>query len=394
VRRFSFRFIFVYWVLYCFPFPLNRVPKVRALFGWWDSAMDAVVTAAARLLRVSVAVKPGDSGDTTWNWVQLPVLIVLSLAAAGLWMLLDRREHERMREGLRDYVRLFLAVTMIGYGMVKVVPWQFPPPLLDRLVQSYGSSSPMGLLWTFMGASRAYGVFTGAIEMLGGLLLAFRRTTLAGALLSAGAMANVVALNLFYDVPVKIFSMHLLVMALWIAAPDLPRLLGFVFARTNASRWQQVAGVVVVAYAAHLPFVYQQARRKYGDLVPPSPLRGIWRFDELTENGVPRAPLMTDATRWRRLIFDDPHGASIISMDDTRQRFLAKIEGRKITLASDEHPDDAAVLTYSRPDKDTLIVDGTVAGKRVHAVCRLEPEKKYLLSSRGFHWISEYPFDR
>jgi hypothetical protein len=67
----------------------------------------------------------------------------------------------------------------------------------------------MGLLWTFMGASAAYTIFTGLGELVGGLLLTTRRTALAGALVSAAVMTHVAVLNFCYDVPVKLFSMVL-----------------------------------------------------------------------------------------------------------------------------------------------------------------------------------------
>jgi len=63
---------------------------------------------------------------------------------------------------------------------------------------------------TFMGASTPYNVFTGASEMLAGVLLFFPTTTLLGALLAMAVMTQVVALNFCYDVPVKLFSTHLL----------------------------------------------------------------------------------------------------------------------------------------------------------------------------------------
>jgi hypothetical protein len=76
-------------------------------------------------------------------------------------------------------------------------------------------------------------MFTGVAEMLGGLLLTTRRTTLLGALLCIGVLANVFMLNVGYDVPVKVLSFHLLAMAVFLAAPDLGRLAElFLFNRT------------------------------------------------------------------------------------------------------------------------------------------------------------------
>jgi hypothetical protein len=58
----------------------------------------------------------------------------------------------------------------------------------------------------------------------GGLLLLFRRTTSLGAMVSCAVTANVVALNFCYDVPVKLYSINILLMAVFLLAPDLRRL--------------------------------------------------------------------------------------------------------------------------------------------------------------------------
>ncbi len=124
---------------------------------------------------------------------------------------------------LRLLVRYTLAFTLFGYGFAKIFPLQFPPPRLFRLIQPYGDFSPMGVLWNFMGASVPYQIFSGAAEALGGFLLLFRPTTTLGALVSFAVMANVVALNFCYDVPVKLYSCNLLLMAVFLAAGDAPR---------------------------------------------------------------------------------------------------------------------------------------------------------------------------
>ena len=99
---------------------------------------------------------------------------------------------------------------LLSYGFAKVYKTQFPEPSLIRLLQPLGSFSPMGLAWTYMGFSEAYNMYTGMLEVLGGLLLIWRRTTTLGALLVAGVMSHVVVMNFTYDIPVKLLSMHLL----------------------------------------------------------------------------------------------------------------------------------------------------------------------------------------
>jgi hypothetical protein len=47
-------------------------------------------------------------------------------------------------------------------------------------------------------------------------------------------LANIVALTFCYDVPVKLYSSHLLLMAVFLVAPDLRRLLNLVWNRPTA----------------------------------------------------------------------------------------------------------------------------------------------------------------
>ena len=57
-----------------------------------------------------------------------------------------------------------------------------PSPSIESLRETYGASSPMRLLWTFMGVSAGYRIFSGLAEALPGFLLLFRRTSTVGGL--------------------------------------------------------------------------------------------------------------------------------------------------------------------------------------------------------------------
>ncbi|HEX7182871.1 MAG TPA: DoxX family protein, partial [Thermoanaerobaculia bacterium] len=180
VKRLLFRFACVYLVLYSFPFPLDYMPYIDVFVVLpYQKLQDAVVlwTGKHVFLTDVEIFRPNGSGDSTYDYVLAFSFLVFSVAATLVWTLLDRkrRNYERLHEWLRIYVRFVLATAMISYGAYKVIPSQFPAPSLDRLMQPFGDASPMGLLWTFIGASTAYNIFGGVGEMLGGLLLTFRR---------------------------------------------------------------------------------------------------------------------------------------------------------------------------------------------------------------------------
>ena len=407
-KRWLFAFTVAFFVLENWWFPWGYIPLFDKPVEWVSNLWDAIVIpTAANVFHVTAIATQTGSGDTTYNFVQLAIYLALALVASLVWATLDRTpaHYEHISALFRVYLRFALAAAMVGYGTVKVIQSQFPPPTLDRLVEPIGAASPMGLLWTFMGASRAYNFLTGSIELMGGILLATRRTTLLGALLSAGAMANVVALNFCYDVPVKLYSIQLFLEALIIAAPDFQRMAKLflrdepsLFRNAWAARTATVAGVLFVATMVFLGLKgANDVARSSGYLSPRSPLRGVWSVDELTDNGAPRPPLTTDLTRWRRIIFDSPRFAFIQFMSDSRLRYRCALDekARSIKLTDWEDAKRVLNLTYGRPDPRTLVLDTTVDGHRLHAICHLsDVAAKPLLTTRGFHWINEFPFNR
>jgi hypothetical protein len=410
-KRIFFRFAVAFFVLINFPFPLDFIP-IDSLEPVLQKISDAPVHLTARMLHVSVDVRPNGSGDTTYNWVRLLSVFIIAAVIALIWTILDRRprNYDKGWIAFRAYLRFVVAVAMISYGLAKVIPTQFPPPTLDRLMQPFGDASPMGLLWTFMGASVAYNIFTGAAELLGGLLLTMRRTTLLGALVSIGVLSNIVALNFMYDVPVKIYSLQLLAMAIVIALPELPRLFDF-FVRHRAvaaqrlprlteSRRLEIAGTVVrtIALAVVLFMSLKEVRGLYQMMTSTarrSPLYGVWRVDDFQIDGR-TIPAFTDPSRWRRLIFEMRFMMSVQLMSDSRVRTNIKLDDKKRTLVVTRRDDPAwdGRLSYAQPNPDTLIINGILGGKNVHALARREPLPKFLLTTRGFHWINEFPFNR
>jgi hypothetical protein len=407
--RALFRFGFVYLVLYNLPFPLDLIPWAGEIITqpYADLWNRLVPWFGKHLLGLNITVRPNGSGDTTYNYVQLLIYVILAAAAALVWTLLDRKrtEYGRLYEGLRIYVRLSLAVAMLAYGAYKIIPSQFGAPFPSQLLEPIGEASPMGLLWTFMGASSAYTMFTGAAEFLGGLLLVFRRTTVLGALVCIGVMSNVVLLNYSYDIPVKLFSSHLLAMAVFLLLPDLRRLLHlFVLNRPvepavihPLGRKMLVAQALIVVVCGGYPLYRSwEGSKQFGNLAPKPPLYGIWAVDELEADGAARPPLLSDAKRWRRVVFDYPGYAVVQLMDGTRAYYGLTLGKRKLALESwDKESEKKRIhLAYQEIQPGVLTMEGALDGHASRLKLRRESESSYRLVSRGFHWINETPFNR
>jgi hypothetical protein len=411
MKRGLFRFAFSYLVLYLLPFPLNVFwPSLQ----WYENLWNAVVPWVGRhVFETDVNVLPNGSGDTTYNYIQVFCFLVLALAAALVWTLLDRRRahYRTLHEWLRVYVRFGLAVAMISYAAVKIIKSQFPDPSFDRLLQPFGDSSPMGLLWTFMGASVSYNVFTGLGELAGGLLLTARRTTLLGALVCIAVLANVVMLNFSYDVPVKLYSSHLLAMAVFLTLPDLRRLgdfflfhralepmeVGRLVRRNWLHRGVLILRVLFVACVLYVSLSGAwQNYQWYAGRAQSSPLYGIWEVDEFETDGTARPPLATDATRWRRMIFDYRGVLAIQNMDNSRHRYGLELDAarKRLALVKRDDPTWKTSVAFERPAPALLTLRTRFDGHDIRARLHRVENPEFLLTSRGFHWINETPFSR
>jgi hypothetical protein len=315
---------------------------------------------------------------------------------------------------------------MLGYGFVKVFPLQFPYPFFYKLTEPFGDFSPMGALWYFMGSSPAYVMFSGSAEVIAGTLLLFRRTALSGALAATAVLTNIVALNLCYDVPVKLYSANLLIMALFLVSGDLGRVRDALLSnRAIDARvpsgiqfprpWLRLTvRVLAPVYLGWCFFgLIRDDWKMYRDTyIHPDrpPIYGLYDVESFTVNGALRAPLLTDSGQWKKVMLEFPGSFQVRLMDDSLKAWPAAYDKNKKTISlrhtgeynaarntvalnspKDRRPD---VLTWSVPDSGHVVIQGELDAHRVSVKLRRVDVSKFLLRSRGFHWINERPFNR
>lgn len=437
-RRFSFRLLVSYFVLYAIPFPFSSIPWVGTYLQQgvrWLRVQGAEVLAAHVFgIERELFSGPTGSGDTTLDYLLLVLMSALALLAAVVWTLLDRKRTDYRRAGsyFEVAVRYVLGLVMLSYGFAKLIPTQFTTPSLERLLQPLSDFSPMGLLWTFMGFSQPYTIFAGFSEVLGGTLLFFRRTRMLGAMVVAAVMANVVMMNFSYDVPVKLYSMHLLLMALGLLALDARRLVAFFLRnapvppveepRLAHRRWVKVAGwtiaLLLVGNAVWGGITGGwDVYHSWGAGRERPALYGIHDVERFVADGEELPPLLTDEVRWKALVVDRalpmrwgeeefPGRISVVHMDGSRVSHPVMLdeEAGTITRVPDEQPTlEAAreagveitdVLRYERPEEGVLEVTGTWQGKEIEVRLAERDLSELELTGRGFHWINEVPYNR
>ena len=438
IGRYCFRFLLFYWICFTFPFPLDLVglpfqlvepndqpvwmkaagEKYGEAYSWMTRQKnDACSWLGDRLLHVEVIIQPTGSGDTMRSYVGCLCAGAIAALAALMWtagMLLVERwkphwHGDNVLYGLvRVMVRFFLCEMLFGYGFHKVFPLQFAEPSSFRLAQQLGDMSPMGLLWTFMGFSPSYQSFTGAIEALGGLLLTARRTTLLGALITVVAMTHIFALNMCFDVPVKLYSVHYLMMAIFLAAPELPRFIrAVVLGEAVAAKPftpllgsvkldRFVVGLRTLLVAAMLYAPIHGSYKRWSDMYggPAPPVIGRWELVSIWVDD--QEPDKDDPMNWSSLDFSSKKVVRLIGPKPPAVVYTITwdTQQKKLTLAKLRSPTPSATFSYDLPEPDQLELEGSIDGKAVSATLKPAPEKRYQLRDRGFQWIQELPYNR
>jgi uncharacterized membrane protein YphA (DoxX/SURF4 family) len=350
----------------------------------------------------------GNSGDTAFHWVQTAIVLLLAMIVTALWSALDRRRSDdaALRTWFRLFVRVALAAQMFYYGMAKIIPTQFPPPGLVTLVEPVGHSSLSDLLWTFIGASTSYQVFTGCAELLAGLLLLAPRTTMLGALIGLADMIQVFVLNMTYDFGLKQISFHLILMFVFLLAPDFRRLANVLVLNRateparepplfRTPRANRLAVVAQIAFGIYLLGMFTSLSLRYwsgegGPGSPRSPLYGIWNVDVLSIDGESRPPILNDYDRrWRRAIFDTPDVVVFQRTDDSLAHYQSSVDiaSKTVTLTRRNSANWIARFTFDRPAPDRLLLDGTMDGQRLQIQLRLVELDTFRLLNSGFRWI-------
>jgi uncharacterized membrane protein YphA (DoxX/SURF4 family) len=395
--RLAFRFCFIYFSLY------TVLPKIEQLLlpanglpGVGQVIDGLVAWTGLHMFHVTATPVESGSGDTMYDWVTTFCTLLVAVAGTAVWSVLDRRrdQYDRLDRWFRVLMRFALGSTMIGYGFAKAIPLQMPAPSLTRLLEPYGNFSPMGALWYSIGASFPYEIFVGCAEVLGGVLLFIPRTALLGALICLADTVEIFTLNMTYDVPVKLFSFHLVLMSLVLLAPDVLRVCRAVF--YHRVRW--LATSVHVVLGAYLVWIAMSGSVRqwytFGGGAPKPPLYGIWDIDRMTIDGVERAPLVTDFDRWRRVVIQFPTAITFWRMDDSTYALGSTVDAAAKTITISRANNVKNHFTFDQPDPDHLTLDGDFGGHRIHMDTHLFDRQKFLLVTRGFNWIQELPFNR
>jgi hypothetical protein len=220
------------------------------------------------------------------------------------------------------------------------------------------------------------------------------------------------AINYCFDVPVKLLSTALVLMALFLIARDANRFFNFFFLNKPApasnlsphrfkARWKNITLIsikyLLIAYTVFFGLKGAlETAKTYGDTAKKPPLYGLYDVKAFIVNKDTLKPLTTDTVRWRKLAISYPGNAFVKFINDSTNYFAFKIDTLKKKIVMNKYSDTVHkyTFTYYTPNKDSLVLKGTFKKDSIQVRFHKDDVNKFLLVRRGFHWINEYPFNR
>lgn len=398
---------------------IENLPYVSVVTQPWYWLQEQLVQFANKnIFKVYKELVPlNGSGDTSWAWTHLWFFTLFSLLVSLIWTVADKNKngYPKWNYLLVTIVRYNVAMVAFGYGIIKVFALQMWFPSVSQLATPLGEFLPMRLSWLFIGYSTPYQVFSGVAEVIVGLLLFNRKTATAGALMALAVFGNVMAMNLSYDIPVKLFSTHLVVMSLFLVIQEHPRIAAFfilnktapastVYDITINKKWQRITRYVLkglfVVFIIILPFYnsyerYQDSKTTK-DQTPIA--SGIYDVADFVLNKDTIPAIIGDSTRWSNLILQPGTTGSMLSSDTLFRKlygrayfgYFVDTVKKAITFRwAGRQSDSLFTMQYNIPDSSTINLRGLV--KKDSLFVRLKrTNKQYRLAEKQFHWLSEY----
>lgn len=440
VTRFGFRIAFLYFFCFIFLGANGTLLDVFPVVGGWiqdklnwplNHLSEFAGQRLFHLTGIAAHWHPSESGDTAMNWIHDGLVLTFALAGGIVWTLIShfrnnpRTNYRTLHTWLRFFLRLTCAMFMIGYGLAKVFPLQMPPPSVAILTEPAGNMAPMTFLWNLIGLNPVYEMICGSAEVLGGILLLCRRTALAGALFSSFVITNVVLYNFCYDVPVKLFATNLLLACVFLALPDVLSLCRYFWSHkptAPTAAWipliSRRAGriavlvteiVFAVAFLVVRPiFMTIGWHHLQVALRTPSPLVGAWHLDGthpasgafIDPRGLPVTDLyVAPSGRAYTRSADGELWLSGVDLNTGKHtvRINCYFIGAPTNYSWQFSDPSHLVLTSLPPEPPKPDLNHKPAAPFSPAVLtltRTPTPSHYPLLERGFHFISEWRYER
>lgn len=364
----------------------------------------------------------GSSGWASFaGWL---LTLLVAFVAALIWQKNDRFRwsNDTVYEAFCDFARFRLSIGMLFYGILLLFALFFPAPALSDLHTQYGQFAPWKIYYHSSAIAAAGYIQTiGFFQVLGAVLLLWRRTTILGVLLLLFVLSNIVLANFAYSMGDHLQAVYLFLLGLFLLLPELPKLYSVLVLRekTPASHSSPSAMVVqplrkfgiavyavsAIAFIALAGFANRTGSWPYSQYEQLPGLAGYYQVTGFTLNKKVHPFSSTDSLRWKDIVFEHGPKLSIrtnhpvpLTAETPTDLWLGRDPGRYLTTGNGDRSfyeytvrkDSMQLLDaqkrtvaysfqWSRPDSIRLELDGTTGNGEPINIVLQKIDKQYLL---------------
>ncbi|MEQ1676082.1 MAG: hypothetical protein ABL876_05260 [Chitinophagaceae bacterium] len=393
--------IFLLLCIVFIPFPFHltgfQQPVTDLIFG---RLIEVVSTAVFKLSLKNSAV----SSDSGSMYVLVFLLLILSLLISLLFQLFPKWKlyKERIFYFLYILFCYYLVLILLKYGLDKVFKSQFYLPEPNTLYTPLGQVDKDLLYWTSMGTSRFYNIFMGMAEVLAGVLIFFKRTRMAGLLIAAGILLQVVMINFGFDISVKLYSLFLFSLSLYLLNPFYRKLCRFFFTLkdSNTDNVQSTPGLIKNSFAGVFLkcfiggmillesfYPYLKDNNFNDDIAKRPYLHGAYEVQQLISGSDTIEIIHAPVKRF----FIHRNGYMIFQDQEDRMqdyKFDYDVAANKYVLTDYELMKTELTITYRQTDS-ILTLQYLKAGKLIQLTGKALDWRKLPVLQKNFHWTVE-----
>jgi hypothetical protein len=229
-------------------------------------------------------------------------------------------------------------------------------------------------------------------------------------IVTLGLSANIVLYNFYFDVPVKLFALHLLFMSGYLMLPDVPPLWRLFFRRqptqlpgawtpsVPSNRWRKgviiAEAVFAIVMVGQTVFFMNKSWRQHRAAQAPTPITGAWQVEKIEAENSKAGPVSPEGEPWVALYIDDQRGGLYRSHDGALWRcgFNYNAVDRKLGIRAVKFSAD---YVWESSDPDHLVLSRNVRGQpETITFRRIDTSGDFPLLKRGFRWVNEWGYER
>ncbi len=217
----------------------------------------------------------------------ISVILTFSIIAGGVWHMKDPNRESQVHRFLETFIAFYVAYMIFGYAFAKLLKTQFQAPnyVLDTPI---GELNGFWLTWTYFGFSQTFAYILGWTQILGCVLLLFRKTRLLGTFVLIPVMVNICLIDHFYSIsPLAYFNaLHYTFLLCFILSLDAPKLIALFFGTENSLKYTNwkfwtLNGIRLLVVLLAFNRIYSLK----ASFQPKTKINGVWQMEKIRMGG-------------------------------------------------------------------------------------------------------------